>query len=124
MLRTIGCLGTAVVVAAVIIIGWQVEYGTEHNATFTVKSLDDQSTGSSGHQYLVFTTGGTEYSDSDAWLHGKTDSSDIYNWLTVGHEYDCPVYGWRNHITSSYEDILDGCRDITPGVPASQRTAP
>jgi hypothetical protein len=124
MLRALGCLGGALLVAGILILGWQVEYGTEQTVTFTVKSLDDQSTGSSGHQYLVFTTDGTEYADTDSWPHGKTDSSDIYNWLTVGHKYRCPVYGWRNHITSSYEDILDGCRDITPGVPANLQTVP
>lgn len=124
MLRTIGCLGAALVVAGVAILGWQVEYGTEHSVTFTVKSLDDQSNGSSGHKYLVFTTSGTEYEDTDSWLHGKTDSSDIYNWLTVGHTYNCTAYGWRNHITSSYEDLLDGCRDITPGVPSNLQTVP
>jgi hypothetical protein len=123
MLKKIGCLGAAIVVAVLAILFWQVQYGTEHTVTFTVKSLDDQSSGSS-HKYLVFTEEGTEYEDTDTWLHGKTDSSDIYNWLTIGHEYDCPVYGWRNHITSSYEDILDGCRDITPGVPANLQTVP
>lgn len=123
MMRTIGCLGAAALAAGGAALFFQMEYGTEHSVTFTVKSLDDQASGSS-HKYLVFTTDGSQYEDTDSWPHGKTDSSDIYNWLTVGHKYDCPVYGWRNHITSSYEDILDGCRDITPGVPAAQQTVP
>lgn len=115
--------GIAVVVMALLAIPfWHFEYGTQHNVTFTVKSLDDQSTGKSGHQYLVFTTDGRVYKDTDAWLHGKTDSSNIYAWLTPGHTYTCPVYGYRVFWMSSYPDILDGCHDITPG--ATQVTVP
>jgi hypothetical protein len=123
MLRTIGCLGAALVVAGVLILGWHYEYGTEHSVTFTVKSLDDQSSGSS-HKYLVFTTNDTVYQDTDSLLHGKQDSSNIYAWLTVGDTYECPVYGYRNFFASSYEDILDGCKNVTPGVPAAQQTVP
>lgn len=120
-MRKLIALGVALVVLVALFL--QMEYGTEHSVTFTIKSLDDQASGSS-HKYMVFTTDDTEYEDTDAWLHLKDDSSDVYNWLTVGHTYDCTVYGYRNHLWSSYEDILDGCRDITPGVAASQQTVP
>jgi hypothetical protein len=122
-MRTIIALGAAVIVGLVAYLGWHYEYGTEHNVTFTVKSLDDQSSGSS-HKYLVFTTNDTVYQDTDSFLHGKQDSSNIYAWLTVGDTYECPVYGYRNFFASSYEDILDGCRDITPGVAANLQTVP
>jgi hypothetical protein len=121
----LGLAGLAVVIV-VVLIGvafWHFEYGTEHNVTFTVKSLDDQSSGSS-HKYLIMATDGTVYEDTDSWLHGKTDSSNIYAWMTVGDTYDCPVYGWRNFISSSYEDVLDGCVNVTPGVPESQTRVP
>jgi hypothetical protein len=123
MLRTIGCLGAAALVGVAAYFGWSYEYGTEHNVTFTVKSLDDQSSGST-HKYLIFATDDTVYQDTDSTLHGKHDSSNIYAWLTIGHTYRCPVYGYRNFLASSYDDILDGCRDITPGVPARLRTVP
>lgn len=64
------------------------------------------------------------YQDTDSFLHGKEDSSNIYAWLVVGDTYDCPVYGYRNFLASSYDDILDGCKNVTPGVPASQQTVP
>lgn len=124
MLRAIAALVVAALVGVLAYFGWNYEYGTEHNVTFTVKSLDDQASGSNGHKYLVFATDGTVYQDTDSWLHGKNDSSNIYAWLTLGHTYDCPVYGYRNFLASSYDDILDGCRDITPGVPAKEQTVP
>lgn len=102
---------------------WHFEYGTEHTATFTVKSLDDQSGGSS-HTYLIFTSDDHVYRDTDSWLHGKTDSSNVWGWLQAGHTYSCPVYGYRIFFFSSYPDILDGCTDVTPGVPASRRHVP
>jgi hypothetical protein len=115
-----GCLGGLLLAAlAVVIFGswfWQMEYGTQHTVTFTVTQLDDQSTGSSGHKYLVFgkLADGRPvvFENTDAWLHGKTDSSDIQAALNqqVGKTITCPVYGYRNHLFSSYQDILDGCK--------------
>ena len=114
-----GCLPwiIGILPLAILLIIWfqRMEWGTEHNATFTVKSLDDQSNGSS-HKYLIFTASGQVYEDTDAYFHGKTDSSDIYGSLQAGHTYTCPVYGYRLHFPTSYPDILDGCLDITdPG---------
>lgn len=97
------------------------EHSTRHDVTFTVKSLDDQAT-RNGHKYMVFTTDGTAYENVDAAMSGKHDSSNIQAWLTPGHTYTCPVYGVRNELASSYPNILDGCTDVTAGVPAAQRT--
>ena len=117
----LGCLGIAIVGAVLaVIIGtalWQIEYGTEHNVTFTIKSLDDQASGSS-HKYLVFTTGGEVYEDTDSMFHGKTDSSNVYALFSPGQTWNCPIYGYRNTFFSSYPDILDGCKRITVTVPA------
>lgn len=105
----------AVVVAVIGGFGWHMEYGTEHTVTFTVKSLDDQSHGSS-HKYLVFTTGGQVFENTDSWLHGKTDSSNLQAMFDIGSTYQCPVYGFRSFWSSSYQDILDGCKQATaPG---------
>jgi hypothetical protein len=116
----IECYKTAVVLPVILVlIGiWfgQTEYGTVHHETFTVASLDDQ--GGSQHKYLVFTTDGHVYEDTDAWFHGKADSSDVWGRFLsagTGATWDCPVYGYRNHFLSSYQDILDGCKLLRAG---------
>lgn len=113
-----GCASAAIAAVAVIavlaVFGWHMEYGTEHTVTFTVKSLDDQSQGTS-HKYLVFATDGEVYKNTDTWLHGKTDSSRIQAWLTPGDTYRCPVYGVRLFWASQYPDILDGCKQVAAG---------
>jgi hypothetical protein len=87
------------------------QYGTEQTITMTVNRLDDQSNGSSGHRYLIFTRGtggqpGEVLQDTDAFFHGKFNSSDVFAALQVGGHYQCVVYGHRNHFTSSYRNIL------------------
>jgi hypothetical protein len=108
-------------------IGWHMEYGTEKNVTFTVTGLDDQGN-YNHHKYLVFTTrdGGQKievFEDTDAWLHGKHDSSDVWaRFINAGKgaTWDCPVYGFRNFFSSSYRDILDGCTLVSrPGQPSN-----
>jgi len=117
MRKNSSCLLGAIVAAVALLIaavaGWHYEYGTQHRVTFTIKSLDDQANGSNGHKYLIFTTDGRVYEDTDSWLHGKTDSSNIWAQLSVGQTWDCPVYGYRNTLFSSYPDILDGCKQVT-----------
>ena len=114
----LGCL-TGVLLAlaalvALIIGGWQVEYGSQHTVTFTIVGKDDQAQGN-GHKYLFFVrqpgkAGVQTYEDTDAWLHGKTDSTNIWVAMRVGQTWRCPVYGYRNTVLSSYPDILDGCK--------------
>lgn len=117
MRRPSGCgaLIAALVILALIPLGftfWHVEYQSERTVTFTVKSLDDQASAKGGHKYLVFTSGGQVYQNTDSWFHGKTDSSNVQNMFTVGDTYRCPVYGYRIFWYSSYPDILDGCKQI------------
>ena len=109
-----GCLGLFLLAVVVIALGawWftSYEYGTEHHETFTVTRLDDQSSGSSGHKYLVFgrLPDGTAkvYEDTDAIFHGKMNSSDLFAQLQVGRTYDCDLYGVRSHLFSGYQDLL------------------
>jgi hypothetical protein len=94
------------VVAAVVFLAygaWQ--HSTARDVTITVKSLDDQATGSGGHQYLVFTDQGV-FKDADAFWFWKFNSSDVYNQLTPGKTYRCQVAGRRIHITSSYANLI------------------
>lgn len=98
-------------------LGWHMEYGTQHNVTFKVTGIEDQSTGSS-HKYLIFTShdGRTEvFENTDAMFHGKNDSSDVqarFQAAGNGATWQCPVYGFRNFFSSSYRDILDGCKQV------------
>lgn len=100
------------------IFGWHMEYGTQRNVTFTVKQLDDQASGTS-HKYLVFTRAGHVMENTDAWLHGKMDSSNVQAGLSVGETVTCPIYGWRFFLFSSYPDILDGCKQVPAGTPTT-----
>jgi hypothetical protein len=110
-MRTLGCLGGAAVLALLASTGWHMEYGTEHTVTFTISKMDDQSNGSS-HKYLIFTTDNRVFEDTDSWLHGKTDSSQIWAAMSVGQMWTCPEYGYRSFWSSSYPDILDGCKQV------------
>jgi hypothetical protein len=117
----IGCAGIALVIAVLAFFGWHMEYGTEHDVTFTISKMDDQASGST-HKYLVFTTGGQVYEDTDAWLHGKTDSSQVWAEMAPGQTWQCPVYGFRSFWSSGYPDILDGCKMMAaPFTPDSAR---
>ncbi len=116
----LGCLGlvaAAIVVLFAAFLGWHYEYGTQRTVTFTVRSLDDQVTSSSSggikHEYLVFTTSGQVYKNTDSFWHGKFDSSSVQAMFQQGATYRCPVYGFRIFIASSYPDILDGCKQVT-----------
>jgi hypothetical protein len=119
-LGLIECYKSMIVVPVLIVAGavflGQMEYGTVRHVTFTVRSLDDQ--GGSQHKYLLFTTDGHVYEDTDTWLHGKTDSSDVWGAFLnagTGATWDCPVYGYRLHWPTSYQDVLDGCKLLHAG---------
>lgn len=105
--RIASVIGALIVIAIMCVIGYNIEYGSEHNVTFTVTSVDDQST-SNGHRYLVFTTSGDTYEDVDDTGYLKFNSSDIYS-LLLQHPhgtFSCNVHGYRRHLTSSYPNLL------------------
>lgn len=111
-------------------IGWQFEYGTQHTVTFKVTGIEDQGSGYGHHKYLIFTQhdGKTEvFENTDAFLHGKNDSSDVqarFQAAGNGAIWKCPVYGFRNFFSSSYRDILDGCKQVTVTVANGWDTVP
>ena len=93
------------------------QFATEKTVTITVSRLDDQSTGSNGHQYMVFTKAaggqpGEVFKDTDSFWHGKWNSSDLFSQLQVGKTYSCKVYGRRNHFMSNYRDLLS-CQQVS-----------
>lgn len=127
-----GCLGlllaAVLVVAGLGVAFWHFEYGTQQSVTFTVTGLDDQVSSSSGsvsHKYLISTVRDagqkTEvFEDTDSLMHGKTDSSDVWARFQAagkGAIWTCPVFGYRMFWSSSYRDVLDGCKLLHSGAP-------
>ncbi|WP_433426266.1 hypothetical protein ACQP1V_43150 (plasmid) [Microtetraspora malaysiensis] len=100
-----GCLVIVVLVVIAVIIGLA-KTTTTHTETITVQSKERVCSGRSDCKYLIWTDQGV-YQNSDAWLSGKFNSSDIYGALTVGRTYRVKVNGWRIQITSSYPNILE-----------------
>lgn len=107
------------VVAGLVFWFWQYNYGSEHNVTFKIAQVVNISTGSSGHEYDVYTGQGRVLMNSDTLLHGKSDSANVQAWLTAhqGQVVTCPVYGYRVFVLSSKMNVLDGCKVATPGTP-------
>lgn len=59
----------------------------------------------SNAKYMVFTKDEVFENSDSAW-HGKYNSSDFYNELSVGKTYKFTVYGYRIPIMSSYRNII------------------
>ena len=56
-------------------------------------------------KYLIYTDIGT-FENTDQWLCGKFDSSDIYGRIEVGKTYEFDVVGLRVPFFSWYENII------------------
>ncbi|TNE32767.1 MAG: DUF1523 family protein [Alphaproteobacteria bacterium] len=90
------------------------QYGTQDHVTFTVTDKDRITTGSGesiSSKYIVSTkdaSGKIEvFENTDAWLQGKFNSSDVQAELEVGKSYEADVYGWRLPFFSTYRNIVD-----------------
>jgi hypothetical protein len=57
-------------------------------------------------KYLIFTDGEV-LENTDLWLKGKFNSSDIQSKLKVGHKYKVKVVGVRIPMLSQYRNILE-----------------
>jgi hypothetical protein len=60
--------------------------------------------------YLVFAEEGT-FKNEDSFLFLKFNSSDVQGSLEEGKTYKIKVAGWRIPIMSSYENIIEICKD-------------
>lgn len=90
------------------------QYGTQDQVTFTVTDKERITTGSGENmrsKYIVSTkdqNGKIEvFENTDAWLQGKFNSSDVQAELEIGKTYDADVYGWRLPFFSTYRNIVD-----------------
>lgn len=111
---TIG--GIIVAVLVVVVVGIAIARSTEKTVTFTVKDKTTKIScdrgddgGGCKDEYIIYTDKGT-FKDTDALFFFKFNSSDVYGQLDRGKRYACKVYGWRNHWTSSYPNIIS-CED-------------
>jgi hypothetical protein len=101
---TVAVLGLAAGLAALL-----VSYAHARDVTAEVTNAQRVCSGAGSSiqcQYLVYTTGGT-FQDSDSWLSGKFNSSDLFGRLETGHVYTLRVRGWRIPILSEYPNILN-----------------
>lgn len=61
--------------------------------------------GSGDSKYLIFTDNEV-FENTDQFILGKFDSSDLYNKLEVGTSYHCLVVGHRVQFLSWYRNII------------------
>jgi len=104
----IGTATLAAIVAAAVVIGFNVWNGTKRDVTITVtdKNRVCDSTGKSvSCYYLIYTTSGT-FKDTDSLLNGKFASSDLYGQLRRGGQYEVEAQGWRIPWMSEYPNIV------------------
>lgn len=108
----IGALAlTAVIVIVLVgslVIHLYASLATHDDVTITVN--DKERTGGDNGKYLIYATvdGKREVlQNTDSWLNGKTDSSDVYALLEPGQSYSCTVYGYRVSLFSWYRNIID-----------------
>lgn len=90
-----------------------------HETTVYVKicSKEAVATGSTGHDYRVYTSNGT-YVVKDHWIDGtRFNSADVYGRIQTGKDYALTVYGWRVGLFSMFQNIISGHE-----VPASKVT--
>jgi hypothetical protein len=60
--------------------------------------------GGKSSRYLIYTDQEV-IEDTDNWIAGKTNSSDIYGKIVAGRKYRFTLIGWRNEILSHYRNI-------------------
>lgn len=82
--------------------------------TLVVKVEDKNITHDNDSKYLIFTDKEV-FEETDEWLKGKFNSSDMYNQLKVGNTYRVKVIGFRIPFLSMYRNIIEVEEDVTPG---------
>ncbi len=118
-----GLFAGAALLAALVV--YPVSYrGSTKAVTFTVSEKERvvQSNGDSvSSRYLVYTNTGV-YENTDSFLFGKFNSSDVHGQLKVGKRYKCTVAGWRIPFFSCYPNIV-GVTQLADVAPKPKKTA-
>lgn len=115
--REVGCGCVIIIIVFMLVIGVVVcsvagcvnYYSTKtYTATITDKNIKTQNGDST---YLIYTkldNGETRvFSIEDSLIKFRWNSSDLYAELVTGKTYKLEVIGWRIHLLSDYENIIN-----------------
>jgi hypothetical protein len=94
------------VVFAMICISPIIAYTTDDYVTATIKSKERiENRDGDGSKYLIYTDKGV-FENTDTIWYWKFRSSDLYNDLNPGQQYELRKYGFRVGFFSWYENII------------------
>ena len=82
-----------------------IAYSNTSTHTITVADKYVKARNESEDIYIVVDSNGDAYEISDLLLLGKFNSTDIYNQMKIGEEYDVETTGYRIRIFSMYPNI-------------------
>lgn len=82
-------------------------FANQQAITITVDEKERVCDGSDSCRYLIFTERNGVLENTDSLLHGKFNSSDLYNEVEPGETYEVTTVGWRIPFLSMYPNILD-----------------
>jgi hypothetical protein len=76
--------------------------------TVSEKTVKRYGTGNTSQEkYLIFTTDGRVFENTDSLLEWKFDSSNVYGKLIPHNTYIVESYGWRVPAISAYQNIIN-----------------
>jgi hypothetical protein len=95
----------ALLVVILTIFFWWLSFGTEHTETIKVADKERIAEGEGG-KWVIYGADDQTYENTDAWYHGKSDSTNLQRKIKVGQTYKCKVNGVRFTVLSWYKNIL------------------
>jgi hypothetical protein len=81
-------------------------YNSQTTTIITVESKDIKNYDKSS-KYLIWSKEGEVFENTDSWMFGKFNSSDLYGKLKIGQKYRVLVVGWRIPLYSMYRNIIE-----------------
>jgi len=95
-----------IIFAIVFAIGFNINwYYSQTVITITVENKDIKA-GDESSKFLIWTKENEVLENTDSFLFGKFNSSDLYGKIEVGKTYKVLVAGWRIPFWSMYRNII------------------
>jgi hypothetical protein len=91
-------------VALTAFFGW-LSFGTEDTITVRFEGKERIAEGDGG-KWMFYAEGGETFENTDAWYHGKSDSTNLYRAVALDTTYRCEVNGVRFTLLSMYRNVL------------------